>query len=126
MAATKRAGGNPEIDLAYRLLDLDLIDSEGRRCGKVDEMELMGGPGELTYLAAIRTGPGVLPRRFPPRLRGLARRLFGGRWERVPSARIEDFSAAVTLNATARELGLGSGDRAVADFFHSPQREAPE
>ena len=46
-----------EIDLAYRLLDLDLVDSEGLRCGKVDDLELTGGPGEVTYVAAIVSFP---------------------------------------------------------------------
>ncbi len=65
---------HPELDLAYRLLDLDLIDSEDRRCGKVDDLELSGGPGQPTYVAAIIAGPGALPARFPRRLRRHAAR----------------------------------------------------
>jgi hypothetical protein len=50
-----------QVDLAYRLLDLDLVDREGRRCGKVDDLEFSGRPGEPLHVDAIVTGPGALP-----------------------------------------------------------------
>jgi hypothetical protein len=95
-----------QLDLAYRLLDLDLVDSEGIRCGKVDDLVLTGEPGEPTYVAAIRTGYGALPARFPRRLRSLARRLLGDNATDIPSRAVEDFDARVELNAPMRELGL--------------------
>jgi hypothetical protein len=100
-----------EIDLAYRLLDLDLIDSEDRRCGKVDDIEFEGGPGEAAYVSAVRSGLGALPPRFPRLLRRGARRVFGATYTAVPSAEIEDVAGAVTLAKTAEELDLGEGDR---------------
>jgi sporulation protein YlmC with PRC-barrel domain len=103
-----------ELDLAYRLLDLDLVDREGVRCGKLDDIELDGSPGEPTYVAAILSGPAVPPARFPRRVRGLARRLFKGRPTRVPWDQVEDFAAVVELGQTAAELGLGEGDRELA------------
>ena len=120
------AGDNEQLDLAYRLLDLDLVDSEGRRCGKVDDLELEGGPSELTYVAAIRTGPGAMPPRFRPRFRSLARRLLRPGYKSVPSAVIEDFDAAVTLSERAEELDLAEGDRALAEWFGRPQGEEPQ
>jgi hypothetical protein len=106
-----------QIDLAYRLLDLDLVDSEGVRCGKVDDLVIDGAPGELAYVAAIRTGPTALVARFPVRLRPLAKRLFRGESTDVPSSAIDDFDATVELTETAKKLGLGEGDRKLADFF---------
>src|SRR4051812_6475428 len=100
-----------EIDLASRLLVLDLIDSKDRRCGKVDDIEFEGGPGEPAYVSAVRSGLGALPPRFPRPLRRVARRLFGDSYTAVPSAEIEDVAGAVTLSKTAEELGLGEGDR---------------
>jgi hypothetical protein len=47
------------IDLGLNLLDHQLLDAEGRRCGKVDDLALEGGPGEELQLAAILSGPGV-------------------------------------------------------------------
>jgi sporulation protein YlmC with PRC-barrel domain len=101
-----------ELDLAYRLLDLDLVDSEGIRCGKVDDLELDGDPGENTYVAAALTGYGALPRRFPRWARRFGARVFGSGVERVPWAKVEDFDSAVELRRPAQELGLGAGDRA--------------
>jgi hypothetical protein len=111
------ATARDQIDLAYRLLDLDLIDSEGTRCGKVDDLELVGGPGEATYVSAIRSGYGALPRRFIRPLRHTARRIFGSSYVEVPAKLVEDFEAAVTLNETAAELGLGEGDRRLGNLF---------
>jgi hypothetical protein len=115
-----------DIDLAYRLLDLDVIDAEGRRCGKVDDIELIGEPGENTYVNAIRTGPGALPQRFNPRLRRLARRIFKGSFTRISEEAIDDFAAAVELNQSARELGLGAGDRRLAELFGGQRQGGPE
>jgi hypothetical protein len=103
-----------ELDLAYRLLDLDLVDRDGRRCGKVDDLELAGEPGEPLYVAAIVAGVAALPERFTRRLRRLARRVFRGDSTRVSWKVVEDFDAAVRLNATAAELGLARGDRDLA------------
>jgi hypothetical protein len=103
-----------QLDLAYRLLDLDLVDSEGRRCGKVDDIELSGGPGEPCYVEAIMAGPGAMPARFVRRLRGFARHIFRGSKTRISWGTVEDFDSAVHLNRTAAQLGLGRGDRDLA------------
>ena len=107
-----------EIDLAYRLLDLDLLDCEERRCGKVDDLELDGAPGESTYVSAIITGPGALPRRLPRQLRGLGERVFADGEERLGWADVaETGKAAVTLAKKAEDLGLAQGDRRLGPFF---------
>ena len=103
-----------ELDLAYRILDLDLVDSDGRRCGKVDDIELDGSPGETTYAGAILAGPGALGPRFPRRLRALGSKLFRGGVTKVPWSAVDTFEAAVELNEPAEELDLGGGDRAAA------------
>ena len=65
------------FDLVYRLLDDQIVDVDGRRCGRVDDVELMGGPGEALELGGLLTGRGAYADRMPARLRGLARRVFG-------------------------------------------------
>ena len=108
------AGAGQELDLAYRLLDLDLVDSEGRRCGKVDDLELDGGPGETTYVGAIVSGPDAMPARFPRRLRRWAARVFHGGESKIGWDQVEKFDAVVELRSTAAQLGLGEGDRKLA------------
>jgi sporulation protein YlmC with PRC-barrel domain len=99
-----------EFDVAYRLLDDELVDSDDRRCGRVDDIEFEGGPGESPLMSAILTGPGVWHGRLPRRLSGLAKRVFGNDSIRVPWSAVEDISAVVNLKQPGRELGLGKGD----------------
>jgi sporulation protein YlmC with PRC-barrel domain len=100
------------IFIAHRLLDEQIIDSEGMRCGRVDDIELRGSPPRVT---ALLVGEGLYPRRLPRRLRGLARRLSGvERWGanalRIPWQEVDEIKAAVHLRGKAEELGLGNGD----------------
>ena len=99
-----------EFDVGYRILDDDLVDSEGRRCGKVDDVEIAGHVGEPAHLRAIVAGPGAWPNRLPEFARGLATKLFAGAVVRVPWEAVGDITAVVELNQTARELRLGRGD----------------
>jgi sporulation protein YlmC with PRC-barrel domain len=98
--------------VAHRLLDEQIVDSEGRRCGRVDDIELRGSPPRIS---ALLVGEGLYPRRLPGRLRGLARGVFGSeRWGanalRIPWEEVDAIDAAVHLRGKAEELGLGGGD----------------
>ena len=97
------------IDLGLGLLDHQLVDSEGVRCGNVDDLELEGIREGPPRVAAILTGASAL------RHRGLLGRLWaaawGGQTRRVPWDEVEDVGAGVFLRATAAELRLGAGDR---------------
>jgi sporulation protein YlmC with PRC-barrel domain len=104
------------FDAVYRLMDADLIDSDGRRCGKVDDLELDGAPGEPVHLTALLTGRPLVADRMPRPLRRWARRLLGGEpvWGstaiRVPWEEVTEVTSAVSLLRSASELGLGQGD----------------
>jgi hypothetical protein len=103
--------GEPvEIDLAYALLDHQLVDEDERRCGKVDDVELSGSPGEPAEVAALLVGPGWWPERVPGPLGRLAARLGGDARRRVPWSTVTEVTARVQLAASAQELGLGQGD----------------
>ena len=43
-----------ELDLGLGLLDHQLLDADGRRCGKVDDVAIEGGPGEGARRGAAR------------------------------------------------------------------------
>jgi sporulation protein YlmC with PRC-barrel domain len=101
-----------EVFIAHRLLDEQIVDSDGHRCGRVDDIELSGSPPRLT---ALLVGEGLYPRRLPKPLRRLARRLAGPEvWGknalRIPWEEVDELGAAVRLRKKGDELGLGEGD----------------
>ena len=55
------------MDLAYRILDDQLVDVDGRRCGRADDLEFEGGLGDPPRLHAILSGSGTWHRRLPRR-----------------------------------------------------------
>ncbi|HEU5279573.1 MAG TPA: hypothetical protein VFU26_11800 [Gaiellaceae bacterium] len=97
------------IDLGLNVLDHQLLDAEERRCGKVDDLALEGGPGEQLELVAILAGPGVWRTRA-----GLVGRLAswlgGGGRTRIPWEEVAHVGSHVSLRKRAQELGLGRGD----------------
>jgi len=104
--------GEGEILVVHRLLDEQILDSEGKRCGRVDDIEFRGSPPRV---AALLVGEGLYPRRLPQWLRGPARKLAGPeRWGanvlRVPWEEVDRIGSALHLRGKAEELGLGEGD----------------
>ena len=78
------------IDLGLGLVDHQLVDSDGRRCGKVDDLELTGTREGRPQVAEILVG---------------RRRAVHVPWEEV--AKVD---SGVHLRRTAEELRLGRGD----------------
>jgi hypothetical protein len=97
------------IDLGLRVLDHQLLDSEERRCGNVDDLALEGGPGEKLEVVAILSGPGVWRQRAGW-LGRIAAWIGGGGTVRVPWEEVAEVKAHVKLRKRAEELGLGRGD----------------
>jgi sporulation protein YlmC with PRC-barrel domain len=96
------------IDLGLGLLDHQLIDSEGRRCGNVDDLELEGVREGEPRVTAILVGPPVW--RGRGWLGRLAAFVSPGKTVRVPWEEVDEIEAAVRLKKTAQELRLGRGD----------------
>jgi sporulation protein YlmC with PRC-barrel domain len=97
-----------EIDLGLGILDHQLVDSEGRRCGKVDDLELEGVASGEPRVVAILVGAPAWRGRGP--LGRFAAWVSRGRLVRVPWNEVEDIGSGVVLKRTARELRLGRGD----------------
>ena len=98
-----------EFDIGLQVLDRQLLDKDGRRCGNVDDLAIEGGPGEVPEVVAILVGPGYWPQRAG--LFGkLAGWIGGGGRVRVDWADVREVGAAVELKRAATELGLGRGD----------------
>jgi sporulation protein YlmC with PRC-barrel domain len=96
------------IDLALGVLDHQLVDSENRRCGKVDDLELEGLAEGKPRVAAILAGPPAW--RGRGRLGRMASWAGRGRTVRVPWEEVKEIGSAVHLRRTAAELRLGRGD----------------
>ena len=98
-----------EIDIGLKVLDHQLLDKNGRRCGNVDDLEIEGGAGEVPEVVAILVGPGYWPQRV-----GLIGRLAGWiggeRRVRVDWSEVRKLDSAVELKREATTLGLGRGD----------------
>jgi sporulation protein YlmC with PRC-barrel domain len=103
-----------EFDVGYWLLDDQLIDRDGHRCGRVDDVEFDGGPGEPARITAIVSGPAPYAARMHPWLRPLGRRIFGDGEVIVPWSAVRDIDVIVELKESAADLGLGAGDEAAA------------
>jgi hypothetical protein len=97
------------VDLGLNVFDHQLLDSEDRRCGKVDDLALEGGPGEELEVVAILCGPGVWRGRAGVFGR-IAAWLGGGGRVRVPWSEVAEIHSHVKLRKRAEELGLGRGD----------------
>ena len=97
------------IDLGLGILDHQLVDSDGRRCGKVDDLELEGVAEGKPRVAAILTGPGAW--RGRGRIGAALGRLFGASTVRVPWEEVAGVDSGVRLRKPAAELRLARGDR---------------
>jgi hypothetical protein len=118
------------MDLAYRLLDDQLVDVDARRCGRVDDLLFSGAPGEPLVLAAILSGSGVWHRRLPRWARPAAQYLFGAGVIgkdiiQVPWSQVDGIDDVVHLKAKAPELGLGAGDDRDAELFRRMPGNGP-
>jgi hypothetical protein len=98
-----------QIDLGLLLVDHQLLDSEERRCGNVDELALEGGPGEPLEVVAILSGPGTWRARAGWMGR-VAAWIGGGSVVRIPWEDVATVAAHVQLRKRAETLGLGRGD----------------
>jgi sporulation protein YlmC with PRC-barrel domain len=97
-----------DIDLALGILDHQLVDVDGRRCGKVDDLELVGLDDGRPAVAAILVGaPAWRGRSLLGRLAAACTR---GELVRVPWSGVAEVGASVELRRKASELGLGRGD----------------
>jgi sporulation protein YlmC with PRC-barrel domain len=98
-----------QIDIGLQVLDRQLLDKNGRRCGKVDDLAIEGGVGEAPEVVAILVGPGYWPQRAGL-IGKLAGWIGGGRRVRVEWSDVRKIDSAVELKREATDLGLGRGD----------------
>jgi len=97
--------------LLYDLIDKQLVDAAGERCGRIDDVELAGDPPRITHLIV---GMSAERRSVVARLvHAVARRIYaalGGTLPlaavKVPWSDVEEWNGTVRLKRRDRELGL--------------------
>ena len=94
------------IKLVAELLDLPIVDKDGRYCGIVDDVELSGSAGKELRLEALLVGPGAYEGRLPGWWFWLVRKIAGDRIVRVKVERIDEIRSVVKLNCGAEEARL--------------------
>jgi sporulation protein YlmC with PRC-barrel domain len=91
------------LRLGLRILDEQIVDSDGRRCGRVEDVEFDAGVGRAARLIGILCGATAWKRRLPPRLAELIpddpKGLRRVAWDHVTQSRNE-----ILLDCPEREL----------------------
>lgn len=103
------------IKLVSELLDLPLLDSEGKYCGVVDDVELEG-TRELK-LKALLVGPGAYAGRLPGWAMALVKLVAGNRITSVPLDRVRTITDSVHLECPGRDLGLHRSESAAGKWI---------
>ena len=98
------------IKLVSQLLDLPIVDSDGRWCGVVDDVEFSGAAGKETRIAALLVGPGAYRGRMPGWMFAATRAVLGKHVVHVPIGEVKTIGSAVELKCRAEKLGLARDD----------------
>ena len=96
-----------EVDIALSILDHQLVDGDGRNCGKVDDLEIAGLDGDSPEIVEIIVGGNAW------RSRGLLGRLAArlcGNAVHLPWPEVDCVTSVVTLKRPAAALRLNQGD----------------
>jgi sporulation protein YlmC with PRC-barrel domain len=104
------------IKLVSELLDLPLLDTEGKYCGVVDDVEFTGGAGKKLKLKALLVGPGAYEGRLPDWAMWLVRKIAGDRVTRVPMEKVRTITNAVHVECPGRDLGLHTSETAAGRY----------
>jgi sporulation protein YlmC with PRC-barrel domain len=113
-----------EIGLALRILDDQMVDADGERFGRVDDVELEGEVGADARVAALIVGAGAWRWRVPHRLAGAVAALTPKVVRRVPWELVREVDpGAVHVSVPARELGFGTAEGAAARWVGELGRE---
>jgi sporulation protein YlmC with PRC-barrel domain len=108
------------LDAGLKLLDRQLIDSQGMLAGKVDDLELTPSQDDphLLYVTAILAGPGALAGRLGGRLGHLLERVANrlrdsaeDRPARVPFGLVKRINSAVDLWVPKEHLETDRGEQ---------------
>lgn len=99
------------LKLVGEVRDLQIIDSDGVKCGIADDIELKGEPGRPLGINALLVGPGAYPNRLPRWAYALVAFIFGDRLVKVPWSEVEHVTGRITLKKSGASYGLLETER---------------
>jgi sporulation protein YlmC with PRC-barrel domain len=111
-----------QVDLGLRLLDDQLLDADGHRCGRVDDVQLNGGPGSPTEVSALLVGPGSWRGRLRKPFAYIVKGLGPDYMRCIPWSEVTRVGTAVELAHTAKEVGLETSDGRNVQWVGAPPR----
>jgi sporulation protein YlmC with PRC-barrel domain len=111
-----------QVNLGLRLLDDQLFDSEEHRCGRVDDIQLKGGPGKRTDVSALLVGPGAWPHRLRRPFDHAVDAFDPGFMHCIPWSEVTRVGTSVGLSRPAKELGLETAEGRSVVWVDSPPR----
>jgi sporulation protein YlmC with PRC-barrel domain len=115
---------NETMGLALRILDDQMVDADGERFGRVDDVELEGEVGGDARVAALLVGAGAWRWRVPHRLAGAVAALTPKVVRRVPWELVREVDpGAVHISVPARDLGFGTAEGVAAGWVGELARE---
>lgn len=111
-----------DVNLGLRLLDDQLLDSDDHRCGRVDDVQLMGAPGSRAEVSALLVGPGAWSDKLRRPFSQLAAGLAPDYMHVIPWREVTRVGTAVHLSKPAKELGLETRDGRNVQWVDAPAR----
>jgi sporulation protein YlmC with PRC-barrel domain len=110
------------LKLVAELLDLPIMDKDGRYCGIVDDVELSGSAGKEMRIKALLVGPGAYDARLPRWAFWLISKVAGDRVARVPIGQVDQIHTVVHLKCRAEDVKLHAVEDRVRGWI--PKRGA--
>ena len=115
------------VQLSLQLLDHQLVDTNGRLCGKVDDLEIeLPEDGSTPYVSAILTGPSALAPRLGGRHGGWVQRLHNrlspsdsNDPPRISWRYVRDYGSHVRLSLVREELSTNASEAWLRDHVVS-------
>lgn len=111
---------DPRVDIfsIRDILDSQLLTSDGRRIGRVADIEAEARADDNLVLIYLVTGPQALAGRINSRLRDLVRFFLRDRFDhRIPLSEVTKFGPTLHLRGKAKDYAVGQSDRWLAEHI---------
>ena len=100
------------------ILDSQLLTSDGRRIGRVADIEAEARADGSLVLTYLVIGPQALAGRINTHLRDLFRFIFRDRFDhRIPLSEVTKFGPTLHLRGKAKDYAIGQSDRWLAEHI---------